>query len=120
MLSRPRLAALLASALMLASPIARAQQFVPGTEDLPLMKDLAAVIGSDVVFNKPEGRIVEATARGKVTKAAVRGFYDETLPQLGWNAATSADTWTRETETLHLDFSGHDGDLWVTFSLVPR
>jgi hypothetical protein len=32
----------------------------------------------------------------------------------------SPDSWTRETETLHLDFQGRDGDLWVTFSLVPR
>ena len=104
----------------LASPLALAQRFVPGTNDLPLMQDLAAVAGSGLVFDKPEGRIVEATARGKVTKTAVRGFYDETLPRLGWVPAASGDTWTRETETLHLDFAGRDGDLWVTFSLVPR
>jgi hypothetical protein len=107
-------------ACLLAATSARAQEFVPGTEDLPLMKDLATVAGTDVVFDKPEGRIVEATARGKVSKSAVRSFYGETLPQLGWEAAASPDSWTRNTETLHLDFQGHDGDLWVTFSLVPR
>jgi hypothetical protein len=97
---------------------ARAQQFVPGTEDVPLMRDLAPVKDSDIVFDKPEGRIIEASARGKVTKAAVRSFYASTLPQLGWKA--SGESWTRETETLHLDFAGHDGDLWVTFTLVPK
>ena len=116
---RHRLAALLAAALLLTAPIAHAQDFVPGTDDLPLMKELVTVDGSGIVFNKPEGRIVQATARGKVSISAVRGFYGETLPQLGWNAA-SVDTWTREAETLHLDFAEHGGDLWVTFSLVPR
>ncbi len=97
---------------------ASAQQFVPGTEDVPLMRELSPVKDSDIVFDKPEGRIIEASARGKVTKAAVRSFYASTLPQLGWKA--SGESWTRETETLHLDFAGHDGDLWVTFTLLPK
>jgi hypothetical protein len=109
--------ALLIAAALLSGP-ARAQQFVPGTEDVPLMRELAPVKGSDIVFDKPEGRIIEASARGKVTKAAVRSFYASTLPQLGWKV--SGESWTRETETLHLDFSGHDGDLWVTFTLLPK
>jgi|SRR5882762_5334574 hypothetical protein len=106
--------------LLLGAATAHAQQFVSGTEDVPLMKELAPVKGSDLVFDKPEGRIVEATARGKVTRDAVRGFYASTLPQLGWATAISSDSWTRETETLHLDFGGHDGDLWVTFTLSPK
>jgi hypothetical protein len=95
-----------------------AQQFVPGTEDVPLMRELAPVKDSDLVFDKPEGRIIEASARGKVTKSAVRSFYASTLPQLGWKA--SGESWTRDTETLHLDFGGRDGDLWVTFTLLPK
>ena len=108
--------ALLIAALV-AAP-ARAQQFVPGTEDVPLMRELAPVKDSDLVFDKPEGRIIEASARGKVTKSAVRSFYASTLPQLGWKA--SGESWTRDTETLHLDFGGRDGDLWVTFTLLPK
>jgi len=116
---RSRVIVMIALLLLGAAP-ARAQQFVPGTEDVPLMKELAAVKGSDLVFDKPEGRILEATARGKVTRVAVRSFYSSTLPQLGWATTISSDSWTRETETLHLDFSGHDGDLWVTFTLSPK
>jgi hypothetical protein len=110
--------ALLLAGAVLGAPQARAQQFVPGTEDVPLMRELAPVKDSDIVFDKPEGRIIEASARGKVSKAAVRTFYASTLPQLGWKA--SGESWTRETETLHLDFAGHDGDLWVTFTLLPK
>src|SRR5215472_11376192 len=119
MTSSHRLIPALVGAFLVAAIPVRAD-FVPGTEDLPLMKELASVVGTDVVFEKPEGRIVEATARGKVSKSAVRSFYGETLPQLGWKPAASADTWTRDTETLHLVFEGRDGDLWVTFSVVPR
>ena len=113
---------MLAPALLIVAAIsigaARAQQFVPGTEDVPLMRELAPVKDSDVVFDKPEGRIIEASARGKVSKQAVKTFYASTLPQLGWKA--SGESWTRETETLRLDFSGKDGDLWVTFTLLPK
>jgi hypothetical protein len=106
--------------LFLGALPASAEEFVPGTEDLPLMRELSPVKGTDLVFDKPEGRIVEATARGKVTRKAVESFYAATLPQLGWKPAPSAGTWTRETETLHLDFSGRDGDLWITFTLLPK
>jgi hypothetical protein len=117
MLRRSLLPVALLIAVLSALP-ARAQQFVPGTEDVPLMKELAPVKDSDIVFDKPEGRIIEASARGKVTKAAVRSFYASTLPQLGWKV--SGESWTRETETLHLDFAGRDGDLWVIFTLLPK
>ena len=110
--------AALIAVVVLGTGSAHAQQFVPGTEDVPLMKELAPVKGTDLVFDKPEGRIIEASARGKVTKAAVRSFYASTLPQLGWKP--SGESWTRETETLHLDISGRDGDLWVTFTLLPK
>src|SRR5215469_8306568 len=45
---------------------ALANGFVVGTEDVPLMPGLAPVPGSSLVFDKPEGRIVEAQASGKV------------------------------------------------------
>jgi hypothetical protein len=82
------------------------------------MPGLTTVAGSSVVFDKPEGRIVEAQAAGKVTRRAVRSFYDATLPQLGWIPA-GANAWRREGEQLRLDFHGRDGDLTVGFSLSP-
>lgn len=118
-LPRRVLLRLAAAGLLLGAHRVRAQQFVPGTEDVPLMRDLAPVTGSDLIFDKPEGRIIEAQARGKVTRAAVRRFYGATLPQLGW-AARAGNMWIREAEALHLDFKGPDGDLTVTFTLSPE
>ena len=104
---------------MLSFATAFADAFVPGTEDVPLMRGLAPVAGSSVVFDKPEGRIVEVQASGKLTRAAVRGFYEATLPRLGWTAA-GADAWRREGEVLRLDYREDRGILTVGFTLSPQ
>lgn len=111
----------LALVLLLLAPSGAglAGQFVAGTEDVPLMPGLAPVAGSSLVFDKPQGRIVEAQATGKVTRNAVQAFYAASLPPLGWKAA-GTDRWHREGEVLRLDFHGHDGDLTVGFTLSPR
>jgi hypothetical protein len=113
-----RFALILALALAAAAS-ARAADFVAGTEDVPLMPGLAPVGDAPLVFDKPEGRIVEAQARGKLARAGVRDFYGATLPQLGWSGG-GADVWRREGEVLRLDFRGRDGDLTVGFTLSPQ
>jgi hypothetical protein len=111
----------LALLLLLGAPIApaHAADFVAGTEDVPLMPGLAPVAGSSLVFDKPEGRIVEAQAAGKVTRSAVQAFYARTLPQLGWQAS-GANAWRREDELLRLDFRDRNGELTVGFTLSPQ
>ncbi len=104
--------------VLIAAPT-RAADFVAGTEDIPLMSGLVPVAGTNLVFDKPEGRIVEAQAHGKLARAAVSSFYGTTLPQLGWSTA-GTDAWRREGEVLHLDFRGTDGDLTVGFTLSPH
>jgi hypothetical protein len=93
--------------------------FVPGTEDVPLMPGLAAVEGTELVFDKPQGRIVQAQARGRVRPEAVRRFYGETLPGLGWTEA-GRQRWQRESEALAIDITGRDGAVTVGFTLTPR
>jgi hypothetical protein len=111
--------ALFAVPLALVAARARAAEFVAGTEDVPLMPGLEPVEGASLVFDKPEGRIVEAQARGKLARATVRDFYSAALPQLGWSEAGS-NAWRREGELLRLDFRGRDGDLTVGFTLSPQ
>jgi hypothetical protein len=115
---RPMRLAPLLVLLLLALP-ARAGEFVAGTEDVPLMPGLSPVADSSVVFDKPEGRIVEAQAKGKLERDKVRGFYAATLPQLGWKAQGD-DAWGREGEELRLDFAGQDGNITVNFTLSPK
>jgi hypothetical protein len=120
-----RLAAalVLAGAVLAAGPLAAqkgaAPDFVAGTEDVPLMPGLRNQENTLVVFDKPQGRIVEVEARGRVTRAAAEKFYADSLPPLGW-VADGTHRWRRDGEGLRLDIKGRDGDLRVAFSLLPR
>jgi len=105
--------------LFLFVPRAWADEFVAGTEDVPLMPGLKPITGSALVFDKPEGRIVEAQAQGALSRAKVQSFYATSLPQLGWKKI-SADQWQRDAERLTLDFRGEDGHLTVDFTLSPQ
>src|ERR1700679_3441774 len=90
--------------LLLLAPLpAFAADFVPGTEDVPVMKGLKQVTDSAMVFDKPQGRIVEAQFHGKLKRHQIEDFYAVTLPQLGWKPSAT-DSWQREDETLHLEF----------------
>ncbi|WP_259781533.1 hypothetical protein [Aestuariispira ectoiniformans] len=98
---------------------ALAQDFVPGSEDLPLMDALSIQDKDAVVFDDPEGRIVEAFATGTVSEDEVLAFYRNTLPELGWQQL-SATSFSREDETLTLEFSEQDDLLVVRFTLAPQ
>lgn len=98
---------------------ALAQNFIPGAEDLPLMDGLTVQDDDAVVFDDPKGRIVEAYATGSMEKTTVLTFYNDTLPELGWQRM-SAGLFAREDETLTLDFSEQDEVLVVRFTLAPQ
>ena len=105
--------------LWLAATPGLADEFVAGTEDVPLMPGLAPLPNSDVVFDKPEGRIVEARAEGMTSRAKVEAFYAASLPPLGWKAS-GRDRWLRDAEQLRLDFAEKHDKLAVGFTLSPR
>lgn len=110
---------LLLPLLLLARSPAAADEFVAGTEDVPLMPGLKPLPNSDIVFDKPEGRIVEARAEGTTTRSKVEAFYAASLPPLGWKVA-GRDAWQRDAERLTLDFAGPSGRLAVGFTISPH
>jgi hypothetical protein len=77
------------------TPVSPAAAFVDGIDDLPLMPGLSPVTEEGLVFDKPGGRIVHAVARGTVTPAAVRQFYADTAPQLGWRGPATTGSSAR-------------------------
>ena len=95
-----------------------AQRFVAGIDDLPLAPGLEEVPGA-VVFDKPDGRIVEADAGGRVPAAAVRAFYRAVLPAFGWTPAGELG-FVRGGEALRIEIVERDGALAVHFSIAPR
>lgn len=100
---------------------ARAEGFITGLGDIPLMDGLGEVAGGGMVFDTPAGRIAEAYAAGNVSRDAVLAFYAAALPQLGWSPEGAA-AYRREGELLRLEFTGGGGTPSVTvrFSLSPQ
>jgi hypothetical protein len=120
---------LLALALMLAGaaplPFAMAASgpaspvFLSNLDDIPLMAGLTERKDLAVSFDKPEGRIVEAQAEGRLSADAVTKFYAATLPQLGWRLQ-GANNFMRESEELRLTVATVNQRLIVRFALSPR
>ncbi len=98
---------------------AHAGEFVAGSEDLPLMPGLIAVEEAGMRFDSPAGRIVESVYEGIGDRDAIRVFYAETLPALGWQAF-SEDRFLRDGEQLEIDFFGAGSTLTVRFTLAPE
>ena len=119
---RSRVACLLVIGICLLTAVpgpARADGYVDGFEDLPLMPGLANVPAASVSFDAAMGRIVVAFAEGPVGMPAVRAFYVQTLPQLGWTPAGTG-RWLREGEALKVDTVVEGDGLVVRFELAPR
>ena len=105
--------------MVLAGAGARAaERFFSAIGDLPVMAGLVEVADARMVFDKPEGRIVQVAASGAVSRTEVLRFYTGVLPRLGWTRAEDG-TFRREGERLSLRMRGGDGTLTVQFSLSP-
>ena len=102
-------------------PPARAENaaFFTDIPDLPLMPGLTEDPDAAVVFDQPDGRIVETGATGEaLTAAGVAAFYGRILPQLGWRGA---GPYTREGERLSLTAEDMQaGGVTVSVRLAPR
>ena len=75
------------------SPALARDTYLSLAPDIPLAPGLSEFDGEQVVFDKPEGRIVRIEAERLETHGAgdeVPAFYRETLPNLGWQL-NSAD-----------------------------
>jgi hypothetical protein len=107
------------AAALLASPLlahAADTAFLKEVDDLPLAPGLVEVPGG-TLFDAAQGRIVEASAQGRLMEIEVRQFYDESLPQLGWTQVGSS-TYRRDKEELHIDYT-EGMPMTVHFSLAP-
>lgn len=120
------LTAFLCALFLLASGrAALAEDFLSAMPDMPLAAGLAELEDGALVFDKPEGRIVQVTALRDSAAATqnepqdIARFYRRALPNLGWlNGAPETGgrlTFTRKGETLRITISA---DL-VIFDLAP-
>ncbi len=109
----------LAALFLLQARPAAADTYLSAVDDLPLMAGLKEALGQGVVFDAPQGRIVQAYASGPLSPAEVRKFYAATLPQLGWRADGPL-RFNREGERLTLEITETGGaSVTVLFILTP-
>jgi len=107
-------------ALMSFVPMAAARGYLSTIGDVPLADGLQELPDAGFVFDKPQGRIVQLTASHKadVTQKTLMDFYQNSLPNLGWQARKSGPgllIFSRRGEILRLTFTA---DL-VIFDLTP-
>ena len=113
--------------VLLGANAVRANDFVPGLDDIPLAPGLVAADEPDLVFDKPEGRLVETSATSRQSEKKLRDFYAVTLPQMGWQAekstkdsAKDSDRYRRDQEVLTLVTHRKDGKTDIIFRLNPQ
>jgi len=117
----------LCTLLLAAFALGQAQaetRFLAAFDDVPLAPGLSERADAAFAFASGEGRIAETSAAGQGGEAAVRAWYAEALPALGWarqNPSEDDLTFVRGRERLTLAFAtGPDGALTVRFRLVAR
>lgn len=102
------------------TPSAQASDYLSLLGDVPLAEGLEELPDAAIVFDKPQGRIVQITTSHNLTMPAkLIEFYKDSLPNLGWQARApqnSVLTFERQGEILRLTFTA---DL-VIFDLAPR
>ena len=96
-------------------------RFLAGITVLPLMAGLEEQTEQTLVFDKPNGRIIQAVAiaeAGRIDRDDVWRFYDGTLPQLGWRRL-SGGKFVRDGEKLSIRVEKNHTRLTVRFAIAP-
>ncbi len=95
-----------------------ASAYLPGTEDVPLMKGLE-LVEDPIIFDNLEGRLVTLHAQGEISEKEVSQFYAGTLPNLGWKK--KADSfYVRDKESLKISFAySENRKILVIFEIAP-
>jgi len=95
-----------------------AQSFLPGTEDIPLMKGLTQV-EETASFDSPAERMVLISAQTSKSKADILKFYKQTLANLGWQAK-KADQFERGSDSLSIEIVPNGQINQIQFRLSQR
>ncbi len=113
----------IATAVLAAAPAYAEARFFAAIDDLPLAPGLVETSGG-FAFEGAEGRIVDVRAAGAAAPDAVRGFYVETLPALGWSQNPTPESgpleFLRGRERLSLSIAGVAGHARLEARLVTR
>lgn len=95
-------------------------QFFLSLQDVPLMLGMVELPDQTVVFDKPEGRIVESVASLQaIPEKDIKTYYESALPQLGWQRIAD-NSFVRQGEILKLHFETYEGEDYLRIMVAPR
>lgn len=105
-------------AVAAADPVLR-PAFSSVISDLPIMPGLTEDTDAAVLFDKPDGRIIETRATGTLPVRTIENFYRQALPALGW-VPVSETEFTRSGERLSYMISKKDTYTVLDIMIQPE
>lgn len=106
------------SLFLLCAGTALAQEFLPSTEDIPLMSGLYQV-EENATFDSPSERMSLISAKTHEKPAQVQQFYHQVLTNLGWTVVQN-NHYTRGNDTLTLELTPTKSETTLQFTLVQK
>jgi hypothetical protein len=101
-----------------AIPLKISEDFVQGSEDIPLLLGMTKISGESVGFDSSSGSIMSSSYSTKNNTGDIREFYLKTLPGMDWRVVDKCETtlsFKRENEKLEIEFSKKDKKNIVKF-----
>ncbi|MGH1404302.1 MAG: hypothetical protein ACRBDL_08660 [Alphaproteobacteria bacterium] len=99
--------------------ISEAPKFFSALPDIPLMEGMGELEERVVIYDKPEGRIIEAVAvLNELSRDEVLQFYRMTLPQFGWGVIKDT-RFFRRNEFLDISFEDVQGKDAIRILIRP-
>ena len=100
---------------------------------IPLMDGTVENLEAALLFDSPDGRIINAEANGAVAAGEVYQYYQAVLPSLGWNVSQDLSSGmacennstfcmmaVREEENLTLNIEVNNSTSRITYALSPN
>ncbi len=108
--------------LLLSVTIVRANEAIPYINDIPVMPQFSYVTDSLLIFDKPQGQIVEATILCEdscPSNTNIQNFYSDSLSNLGWsNSLQSANKYYSNNRQLSFTIQNDNGASIITFTMT--
>ena len=94
-------------------------KFITGIEDLPIFDSLEIDEDNLIIFDKVDSRLVTVNLSGTVNLSEVRDYYENILPNLGWEMLNK-EKYVRDSEILNLEYKTDNKKVYLTVKIKPK
>jgi hypothetical protein len=97
------------------------QQFIKGSQDIPLIDGLILIDDEDIEFDTILGGFDSSSYLANISTEIISQFYLNNLPKLGWNLQKNSGNqiiFSRENQKLSIKFYFENEKKMVNFSLT--